>query len=176
MKPFTGAERAAAGAVGVAAGAGKVAAAGAERAAVGAGRAVAGAGIGLERRALDRVLESGELERLLGNPRLHAAFRQLVESDGAKTLVDAFFDSGLFGRVVDRLLAGDDLWRLVDEIAGSPAVTRAISQQGLGFADQVGAEVRGRSRRADDWLEGRARRLIHRRAEQPAANRAPAAQ
>jgi hypothetical protein len=122
----------------------------------------AAAGVGLERRALDRLLASGELERLLANPRIQAAFRQVVDSDGAKMLVDAFFDSGLFGRVVDRLLAGDDLWRLVDKIAGSPAVTRAISQQGLGFADQVGDEVRGRSRRADDWLEGRARRLVRR--------------
>jgi hypothetical protein len=138
------------------------AAAAAMKPVTGAGRAVAGAGIGLEQRVLDRLLESGELERLLANPRLIAAFQQVVGSDGAKKLADAFFDSGLFGRVVDRLLASDDLWRLVDEIAGSPAVTRAISQQGLGFADQVGDQVRGRSRRADDWLEGRARRLIRR--------------
>jgi hypothetical protein len=51
---------------------------------------------------------------------------------------------------------------MIDEIAGSPAVTAAISQQGLGFADQVTDEVRTRSRKADDWLERAARRLAHR--------------
>jgi len=41
-------------------------------------------------------------------------------------------------------------------------VTAAISQQGLSFADQVGGEMRDRSRRADDWVERAARRLVHR--------------
>ena len=45
-------------------------------------------------------------------------------------------------------------------------MTAAISQQGLGFADQVGDQVRGRSRKADDWMERAARRLIGR---QPSA-------
>ena len=131
--------------------------------------AAAEAGIGLQRRAIDRLLDSGELEHLLASPRLQAVVKQVIESDGAKMLVDAFFDSGLFDRLVDRLLDSDALWRLVDEIAGSPAVTAAISQQGLGFADQVGTEVRGRSRKADDWLERAAHRLIHRRSAERAA-------
>jgi hypothetical protein len=127
-----------------------------------AGRA-AETGINLERRAVDRLLESGELENLLDSPRLQAIIEQVLTSRGAHRLIDALFDSGLFDRLVERLLQSDALWHLVDEIAGSPAVTAAISQQGLGFADQVGAEVRGRSRRADEWLERSARRLIHRR-------------
>jgi hypothetical protein len=127
--------------------------------------AAAEAGIGLQRRAIDRLLDSGELEHLLASPRLQAAVKQVIESDGAKMLVDTFFDSGLFDRLVDRLLDSDALWHLVDVIAGSPAVTAAISQQGLGFADQVGTEVRGRSRKADDWLERAAHRLIRRRSE-----------
>lgn len=131
--------------------------------------AAAEAGIGLQRRAIDRLLDSGELEHLLASPRLQAAVKQVIESDGAKMLVDAFFDSGLFDRLVDRLLASDALWYLVDEIAGSPAVTAAISQQGLGFADQVGTEARARSRRADDWLERAAQRLVRRRPAEPAA-------
>jgi hypothetical protein len=122
--------------------------------------------MGLQRRAVDRLLDSGELESLLASPRLQAVVKQVIESDGAKMLVDAFFDSGLFDRLVDRLLASDALWRLVDEIAGSPAVMAAISQQGLGFADQVGSEVRSRSRKADDRLERAARRLIHRRSSE----------
>jgi hypothetical protein len=136
--------------------------------------AAAEAGIGLQRRAVDRLLDSGELEHLLGSPRLQAAITQVIESDGAKMLVDAFFDSGLFERFVDRLLDSDALWHLVDVIAGSPAVTAAISQQGLGFADQVGTVLRGRSRKADDWLERGARRVIPRRSGQPGPDREPA--
>ena len=84
-------------------------------------------------------------------------------SDGAKQLITAFFESGLFDQLAGALVASDALWELVDRIADSPAVTAAISQQGLGFADQVGDEFRNRSRRADDLLERTARRLTRRR-------------
>jgi hypothetical protein len=124
--------------------------------------AAADAAGNLQRRALDRLLDSGEVEHALASPRLQALVQQVLESDGAKMLVDAFFDSGLFDRLADRLVQSDALWRLIDEIAGSPAVMAAVSQQGLGFADQIGSEIRGRSRKADDWLEHRARRLTQR--------------
>jgi hypothetical protein len=136
--------------------------------------AAAEAGIDFQRRAIDRLLDSGELEHLLASPRLQAVVEQVLESDGAKRLVDAFFDSGLFERLVDRLLESDGLWRLVDVIAGSPAVTAAISQQGLGFADQLGTVLRGRSRKADDWLERRARRAIPGRSGEQGGVREPA--
>ena len=128
----------------------------------GAAGTVADAGVSVERRAADRLLESGELERLLGSTRLQAAVKQVLESAGAQRLVDSFFDSGLFDHFIERLLASDSLWHLVDEVAASPAVTAAISHQGLGFADQVGNEVRARSRKADDRLESTAHRLTHR--------------
>ena len=85
-----------------------------------------------------------------------------LSSDAAGRLVDAAFDSGLVDRVVERLPTSRAVWDLIDEVAASPAVTAAISQQGLGFADQMGDEVRERSRKADDWAERRARRLLHR--------------
>ena len=131
--------------------------------------AAAGLGINLQRRAIDRLLDSGKLEHLLDSERFRALVGQLLESDGTKLLVDAVFDSGLFEHLVDRLLASDALWYLVDEIAGSPTVTAAISQQGLGFADQLGAVARRGSHRADDWLERSARRLIHLRSPGPEA-------
>ena len=124
--------------------------------------AVAEAGISLEQRAVDRLLESGELERLLDSARLQAIVAQVIRSEGATQLIDTFFDSGLFDRVVDRLLASDGLWRLIDEIASSPAVRAAVSQQGLGFADQLGDVVRERSRTGDRRLERVADRLMRR--------------
>jgi hypothetical protein len=139
----------------------------------GAVGAAAEAGMNLSRGPVDRLLDSGELDHLLNSPRLHEAFKQVFESEGAKKLVDAFFDSGLFDRLVDRLLTSDALWHLVDEIAGSPAVLAAVSQQGLGFADQLGDQVRNRSRQADGWLERRAQRLVHRREQPRAADPGP---
>jgi hypothetical protein len=59
-------------------------------------------------------------------------------------------------------LVSDGLWRLIDEIASSPAVRAAVSQQGLGFADQLGDVVRERSRKGDRRLERVADRLMQR--------------
>jgi hypothetical protein len=128
----------------------------------GAVGAAAEAGISLEQRALDRLLESGEFERLLDSTRVQAIVAQVVGSEGATELIDTFFDSGLFDHFVDRLLTSDGLWRLVDEVAASPSVTAAVSQQGLGFADQVGEAVRARSRKGDRRLERAADRLVRR--------------
>lgn len=158
----------------------------------GAVGAAADAGISLQRRAVDRVLDSGEIERVLvvavNSAHIEAALRSALSSEGAARLVDALVDSRVLDRLVDamfetgvldrlmaelidrgvldrffeRLLASEGFWHLIDEVAASPAVTAAISQQGLGFADQVGAEVRTRSRKADDWVERAARRLMHR--------------
>lgn len=155
------------------------------------GRAAA-AGVVVERRAVDRLLESSELERTLNatvdSLRVQASLERALQSDNVKRLVDRLFDSGLLDQVIarmfdsglldrvidrmfesgaidrllERLLADDALWQMIDEIAASPSVTAAISQQGLGFADQVGYEVRARSRKADDWVERAARRLMHR--------------
>lgn len=105
-----------------------------------------------------------EFEQLLGtaleSEHIQRGLRRALDGDGARQLVDSFFDSGLFDHFVDRLLASESLWHLVDEIADSPAVTAAITQQSLGFADQVGDQVRSRTRRADDVLERVAHRLI----------------
>lgn len=105
-----------------------------------------------------------ELERLLGaileSEQVQDALRRGLDSDAAKQLVDGFFDGGLFDHFVDKLLASDGLWHLVDEIVDSPAVTAAITQQSLGFADQLGEQIRGRTRRADDRLERAAHRLM----------------
>lgn len=141
--------------------------------------AAAGVGISLERRAVDRVLASDELERVINatvsSPHVQSALVQATQSEAVDRLVDSLFESGVVDKVMDRLidsgaldrfllrmLSSEGLWQLIDEISASPAVTAAISQQGLSFADQVGEEMRDRSRRADDWVERAARRLVHR--------------
>jgi hypothetical protein len=64
---------------------------------------------------------------------------------------------------VRRVLAGEELWLVVDEVAQSPAVSEAITRQSIGFADQVAEQVRDRSRSADARLERAAKRVLRRR-------------
>ncbi|HYZ80952.1 MAG TPA: hypothetical protein VE571_06770 [Solirubrobacteraceae bacterium] len=143
------------------------AAASAMRPVEGAAGAVLRIGMTIQRRAVDRVLDSPELERVMveavESRRVQTALEVAISSETANRLVDSLFDSGMFDRLVDRLLESDGLWRLIDEVAQSPAVMAAVSQQGLTFADQVGEQVRDRSRRADDLLERAAWRVIRRR-------------
>jgi hypothetical protein len=128
--------------------------------------AAAETGMDLERRAVDRVLASDELGRVLTaaieSVQVQTAVINAVSGDAARRTVDAIFDSGLVDRIAERLLTSSAIWHVIDEIAASPAVTAAISQQGIGSAGQMGEEVRDRSRGADDWAERAARRLIHR--------------
>ena len=107
---------------------------------------------------IDQALKSDGASRLVDSPALWTLIDEALESHNADRLVAELFDSGLADQFVDRLLTSKAVWRLVDEIAASPAVTAAVTQQGLGFADQVGGELRARARRADDWLLHKARR------------------
>ena len=165
--------------------------------ATGAASAALDAGIEIERRAVDFVLDSAELERVLTaaieSPRVQAAMSKaiagrlvrdliagFVDGPAMDDLVDRLLDSDALWRLVDtlldrlaesdslarfvdtlldRLTESEALWRLVDEVAGSPSVTAAITQQSIGFAEEVRDDVRTRSRRADDWLSRVARRL-----------------
>jgi hypothetical protein len=129
--------------------------------------------------AADRILASGLVERVLrralDSPEFQAIAITVVESPGVEQLVQRVADSPsaerLVGKVIDsrltdaaveQLLASEDLWLLVDEIARSPSVTDAISHQSVGFAEQVAGGVRVRTRSADARLEGLARRLLRR--------------
>src|SRR6185503_6842389 len=114
-----------------------------------------------ERLLADGVIESA-VARVLDGPELERVAAAALDSPAAERLVVRLIDSRLLDEAVVRLLESDDLWLLVDEIARSPAVTAAITQQSLGFADQVAGGVRARSRSADLWLEGAARRALRR--------------
>ncbi len=198
-------------------------------AAAGAASAALDVGAGLERRAVDAVLDSAELERVLtvavASPRVQAALSEAVAGELVRNLIADFVDGGamdeLVGRLLDsdaiwrlidgvldrigdsealwrlvdhllarlaesaalgkfvdtlldRLTESEALWRLVDEVASSPSVTAAITQQSLGFAEEVRDDVRTRSRRADDWLARVARRIGPRH-EEAIADAPPAA-
>jgi hypothetical protein len=124
-------------------------------------------------RVAERLIAEGLVEqataRVLEGPELEHVVEAALESPAVERLIGTMIESRLFDEAVVRLLKSDDLWMMVDEIARSPAVTAAITRQSVGFADQVAGGVRVRSRRADAWVESRARRLLRRRAPTPPA-------
>lgn len=126
-------------------------------------------GLDLTLAALDSALtsalahEAGERIRASGlADTLEPLIGRAADSAEAERLVGRVIDSRVISAVVQRLLETDALWLAVDEIAQSPAVTEAISRQGVSFADQLAGVVRQRSGNADDRLERLARRLAHR--------------
>ena len=109
----------------------------------------------LERVADELLADEAELERVVG---------AALDSEAVERLATRVIDSRVLDTVVDRLLESEDVWLLVEEIARSPAVTDAIAQQSVGFADQVAGQVRHQSQRADARLERVAHRLLRRKA------------
>jgi hypothetical protein len=120
----------------------------------------------LPQHVADRLLAEGVAEqvaeRVLAGPELDRLVAAVLESPGMRRVIDQVLDSRLVDESVARVLASEELWLVVEEIARSPAVSAAISHQGAGFADQVVDAVGERSRRADVWLERAARRMLHR--------------
>ena len=123
--------------------------------------------------AVDRVLASRWAERTAV---------QVVDGEQSQRALAAALDSPAFERAVAQVLASrvvDEaiveiiertlarlpespaLWQLIDEVAASPAVRAAVTQQSVGLAGELAEDVRTRSRRADDQLETAARRILH---------------
>ena len=121
---------------------------------------------GLIERVAGEMLEAGVADhvadRVLQGPELDRLVARVLDDQATERIVAQVLESRLVDESVKRVLASEELWLVVDEIARSPAVTSAISQQGMGFADQVVEEVGVRSRRADAWLERAARRMLNR--------------
>ena len=127
-------------------------------------------------RVADRLLSEGLVEqttaRMLEGEEFEYVVQAALESPTVERLIDTAIESRLLDHAVVRLLESDDLWLIVDEIASSPAVTAAIAQQSVSFADQVAGGVRSRSRNADAWIERRARRAFRRRPAPPPGSEA----
>ena len=117
---------------------------------------------GVADQVADRILSGPELERILESEAMERFAERLLDSPAAERLLAHVFDSSLLDAAVTRVLASAQLWHVVEEVAASPAVTDAISRQGMGFADQVVDEVSERSRKADALLERAAHRIFHR--------------
>jgi hypothetical protein len=134
-------------------------------------RAATSAIDGVADRLLAQGLAERFIERLLGAPELEHLLAAMLDSPGMERLVTRAIESRLtestMARLIDdaarQLPQSKELWALIDQVAQSQAVTDAITQQGVGLADEVAADLRDRSRDADAWLERTARRIMGRR-------------
>jgi hypothetical protein len=104
-------------------------------------------------RLLDPLLEGEAIEQLIA---------AAEAADLPNRVADRLLQDGVADAAVARLLATEELWILVDEVARSPSVTEAISHQSAGLAEQMAEVVRDRSRSADARLERAARRVLGR--------------
>jgi hypothetical protein len=119
-------------------------------------------------RVTERVLDGDAVDRALESPAVERIVTQIVESHVVQEAVARVADDAAL-----RLRTSEAMWTLIEDIAQSPTVTEAITQQGAGFADQVGDDIRERSRQADVRLERAARRLFGRRAASSGQSGAP---
>jgi hypothetical protein len=125
-------------------------------------------GVGLAPRAAAAVLRSaGEDE--FAQRQLEAA----LNSKSATTIAGIAARSAAFEELLKHLPSNDGLWSLIDTVAASPAVRGAVARQGYGLADEVGVEVRGRARSADDYLERVARSVTRGRSKGTRAKTTP---
>jgi hypothetical protein len=119
---------------------------------------------GLARRAVGRVFEGPLIDVIAEDVVRYAVVERIVDRLLAEGIVEhtvsRILDGPEFQRVIGAVLESEELWLLVEEIAESPAVTDAVTQQSFGFADQVAGGMRARSRNADAWLERGARRAL----------------
>jgi hypothetical protein len=131
------------------------------------------AGVGVQRRVLASALESPALAKMLSavarSRPLQGAIERALDSDASKQIVAIVIASSTFDEILSRLEQSDGLSRFIETVVDSPAVSAAITQQGLGFADPVGAEIRTRSRSADDWVEGAVARSVRRKRSRSAS-------
>jgi hypothetical protein len=100
--------------------------------------------IGAAESAVDRLLRSREVRRLL--------IETLDRPELERLLADA-----LDSRAVEQAMAG-----VIDRVAESPEVRRAIAQQSVGMADEMAEQVRTRAAAGDDVAERLVRRLLRR--------------
>lgn len=125
------------------------------------------------RAGLERAFQGSTIEAIVEDVVRYRVVERVVDKLLAGGVVDRVADrllaDGIADRTVDRIIArlteSEEFWRLVEEVAASPAVTEAVTQQTASFADQVAGGVRTRSHSADAWLERQARRALRRPAQ-----------
>jgi len=125
--------------------------------------------------AIVRAVESEATERavarILNGPTLELAVAQALRSPAVEQAVTDVLDSEMTERIWGQILDSDETQQLIEKIAGSPEIRRAITAQGVGLVDQLGAGIAAVSRLVDSLVERVARRITFRRPRSEATDR-----
>jgi hypothetical protein len=112
-------------------------------------------------------LERPELERLiaaaLDSPATDRIVQRVLQSPGVERAIVTVLESELLLESTERALRSEEIRLVLEWVAESPEIRKAVFQQSAGLADVVGHEVRGRSAHADDAAERLARGFLRRR-------------
>ena len=115
-----------------------------------------------------QVLEAGLLDEVVTRALADDSVERTVDR-----LLTRWFEGPLYDDVINRVLASEELWHLVNEIAHSPEVMEAIAAGSASLAGEVADQVRRRTIVVDDVAERITRKLLRRsqRKEQAALPR-----
>jgi len=109
---------------------------------------------------------SGALEDALASALDDASAQRLVEraleSEGLERLLVAMHDSRLVPELTDRILRSPEMRTVLEYVATSPEVRRALTQQSSSLAGDMVGGVRTRSESLDDAAERRIRSWLRR--------------
>ena len=128
--------------------------------------AVTAAGAPELERAVTRVLERADLDRLISAVLEHERTEQVIEralaSPGLERLVVRVLESRLLDDLTEQVLRSPELERVVEYVATSPQILDAVSSQTRSMADEMAANVRRRAESADEAAERTVRGWLRR--------------
>jgi hypothetical protein len=115
-----------------------------------------------EHRVIERVADE-----LIANGTVTALFDQALQAGLAEQIADRLLapdllDSPLLLEITDRVMASDEMQRVIAHIASSPELRAAIAEQTTGLADEMVAGVRQRTVTMDDVAERTVRGWLRR--------------
>ena len=120
-----------------------------------------------EHRVIERIADE-----LIANGTVTALFDQALQAGLAEQIADRLLapdvlDSPVLLEITDRVMASDEMQRVIAHIASSPELRAAIAEQTTGLADEMVAGVRQRTVSMDDVAERTVRGWLRRPRPQP---------
>jgi uncharacterized RDD family membrane protein YckC len=99
---------------------------------------------------------------------------QALRSPAVERALTQAIDSEMIDRVWGRLLAGDEVQKMIERVAEAPEVRAAVAAQGVGLVDDLGREAARTAHRLDGSVERIARRIFLRPRREGETDRAGA--
>ena len=115
-----------------------------------------------EHRVIERIADE-----LIANGTVTALFDQALQAGLAEQIADRLLapdvlDSPVLLEITDRVMASDEMQRVIAHIASSPELRAAIAEQTTGLTDEMVAGVRQRTVSLDDVAERTVRGWLRR--------------